>query len=142
MKRGVYIYKVLGLVALLALVVACSEGSHHDVPRDGVISATNDFSIKLLKQLAAQNEDKDIMFSPLGIVYSLEIMSNGADGETRQLIQQTLGLDSFQLYDVNAVSSMMMATHGMGGVDKKTRANKATTEIKIQKDSSNGKIYS
>ena len=35
MKRGVYIYKVLGLVALLALVVACSEGSHHDVPRDG-----------------------------------------------------------------------------------------------------------
>ena len=126
MKRGVYIYKVLGLVALLAFIVACSEGSHHDVPRDGVISATNDFSIKLLKQLAAQNEDKDIMFSPLGIVYSLEIMSNGADGETRQLIQQTLGLDSFQLYDVNAVSSMMMATHGMGGVDKKTRANKAT----------------
>ena len=126
MKRGVYIYKVLGLVALLAFIVACSEGSHHDVPRDGVISATNDFSIKLLKQLAAQNEDKDIMFSPLGIVYSLEIMSNGANGETRQLIQQTLGLDSFQLYDVNAVSSMMMATHGMGGVDKKTRANKAT----------------
>ena len=126
MARAKTIYKVLGLLALLAFVVACSEGYHHEAPRDGVIRATNEFSIKLLKQLAAQNEDKDIMFSPLGIVYSLEIMSNGADGETKQLIQQTLGLDSFQLYDVNAVSSMMMATHGMGGIDKKTRDNKAT----------------
>ena len=126
MSRGKSIYKVLGLLALLAFVVACSEGSHHEVPRDGVIRATNDFSIKLLKQLAAQNEDENIMFSPLGIVYSLEILSNGADGETKQLIQQTLGLDSFQLSDVNAVSSMMMTTHGMGGIDKKTGANKAS----------------
>ena len=68
MKRSISIYKVLGLWALLALVVACSEGSHHEVPRDGVIRATNEFSIKLLKQLAAQNEDENIMFSPLGIV--------------------------------------------------------------------------
>ena len=126
MSRGKSIFKVLGLLALLAFVVACSEGSHHEVPRDGVIRATNDFSIKLLKQLAAQNEDENIMFSPLGIVYSLEILSNGADGETKQLIQQTLGLDSFQLSDVNAVSSMMMTTHGMGGIDKKTGANKAS----------------
>lgn len=117
---------MLGLFALLAFVVACSEVSHHDVPRDGVIRATNDFSIKLLKQLAAQNEDQNIMFSPLGIVYSLEIMSNGADGETKQLIQQTLGLDSFQLCDVNTVSSLMMTTHGMGGTDKKAGANKAS----------------
>jgi hypothetical protein len=57
MKRSISIYKVLGLLALLTLVVACSEGSHHEVPRDGVIRATNEFSIKLLKQLAAQNED-------------------------------------------------------------------------------------
>ncbi len=126
MKRSISIYKVLGLWALLALVVACSEGSHHEVPRDGVIRATNEFSIKLLKQLAAQNEDENIMFSPLGIVYTLEILSNGADGETRQLIQQTLGLDSFLLSDVNAVSSMMMTTHGMGGIDKKTGADKAS----------------
>ena len=28
MSRGVYIYKVLGLVALLAFIVACSDGSH------------------------------------------------------------------------------------------------------------------
>jgi serpin B len=126
MTRCVSIYKVLGLWALLALVVACSEGSHHEVPRDGVIRATNEFSIKLLKQLAAQNEDENIMFSPLGIVYTLEILSNGADGETKQLIQQTLGLDSFLLSDVNAVSSMMMTTHGMGGIDKKTGANKAS----------------
>ena len=92
MSRGKSIYKVLGLLALLTFVVACSEGSHHEVPRDGVIRGTNDFSIKLLKQLAAQNEDKDIMFSPLGIVYTLEILSNGADADTRQLIQHTLGL--------------------------------------------------
>ena len=126
MARAKTIYKVLGLLALLAFVVACSEGYHHEAPRDGVIRVTNDFSIKLLKQLAAQNDDKDIMFSPLGIVYSLEILSNGADGETKQLIQQTLGLDSFLLSDVNAVSSLMMTTHGMGGIDKKTGANKAS----------------
>lgn len=117
---------MLGLFALLAFVVACSEVSHHDVPRDGVIRATNDFSINLLKQLAAQNEDKTIMFSPLGIVYSLEIMSNGADGETKQLIQQTLGLDSFQLCDVNAVSRLMKTIHGMSGVDKVTEVKKAS----------------
>ena len=126
MSRGLSIIKVLRLLALLAFVVACSEGSYHELPRDGVIRTTNDFSIKLLKQLAAQNEDQNIMFSPLGIVYSLEIMSNGADGETKQLIQQTLGLDSFQLCDVNTVSSLMMTTHGMGGIDKKAGANKAS----------------
>jgi serpin B len=124
--RGTCLYKLLGLLALLAFVVACSEGSHHELPRDGVIKATNDFSIKLLKQLAAQNEDQDIMFSPLGIVYSLEIMSNGADGETMQLLQQALGLDSIQLYDVNAVSSLMMKIHGLGGVDNKTGADMAS----------------
>lgn len=117
---------MLGLFALLAFVVACSEVSHHEVPRDGVIRGTNDFSIKLLKQLAVQNENQDIIFSPLGIVYSLEIMSNGADGETKQLIQQTLGLDSFQLCDVNAVSSLMKTIHGMGGVEKMAGANKAS----------------
>ena len=42
-----------------------------------IISATNDFSFKLFQSLADNNKDKDFIISPLGVVYSLDIISNG-----------------------------------------------------------------
>lgn len=49
-----------------------------------IIHATNDFSFRLLQSLAANNKDKNFIISPLGVVYSLEIIGNGADGKTRK----------------------------------------------------------
>lgn len=45
MKRGVYIYKVLGLVALLAFIVACSDGSHIYPKIKGWSTVDNRFSV-------------------------------------------------------------------------------------------------
>ena len=45
MKRGIYIYKVLGLVALLAFIVACSDGSHIYPKIKGWSTVDNRFSV-------------------------------------------------------------------------------------------------
>lgn len=76
-----------------------------------IISATNDFSFRLLQSLAANNKDKDFIISPLGVVYSLELISNGAGGQTKQLLQQQLGTSQFSLDDINALRRKMMLCH-------------------------------
>ena len=44
-----------------------------------IIRATNDFSFRLFQSVVANSTGKDILISPLGVVYSLELISNGED---------------------------------------------------------------
>lgn len=77
----------------------------------GIISATNDFSFRLFQLLAANNLGKEFIFSPLGAVYSLEIISNGSGGHTQKLLQQQLGTSQYSLDDINALRRKMMLYH-------------------------------
>ena len=45
------------------------------------------------------------------MVYSLEIIGNGADGETRQKLQQYLGTNKYDQADINALRRRMMLCH-------------------------------
>ena len=82
-----------------------------DETEKGIISATNDFSFKLIQSLIANNKGKDFVVSPLGVVYTLEIISNGADGKTKQLLQQQLNTCNFEQKDINALRRKMMICH-------------------------------
>ncbi len=119
---------IIKVVAMLAAVAVCGgchnvretveeAAAHADVSyklKDSekeIISASNDFSFKLFQSLAVNNKDNDFIISPLGVVYSLDIISNGAGGHTKQQLQQQLGTCKFNQDDINALRRKMMLWH-------------------------------
>ena len=76
-----------------------------------IIHATNYFSFRLFQSVAANSQGKDILISPLGVVYSLDLISNGAGGHTKQLLKQQLGTSKFNQDDINALRRKMMLCH-------------------------------
>jgi serpin B len=87
-------------------------------PEKEIISTTNDFSFKLLQSLTANNKDKDFILSPLGVVYTLEIIGNGTDGKTRQKLQQYLGTGKYDQADINALRRRIMLCHAKVSLDE------------------------
>ena len=123
MTRG--IIKVMTTLAFTAVWGGCHNvretveeaAAHADVSYElkdsekEIISATNDFSFKLFQSLADNNRDKDFIISPLGVVYSLDLISNGASGHTKQQLQQQLGTSQYSLDEINALRRKMMLCH-------------------------------
>ena len=126
------IIKVVATLLITAACVSCHNAretveeaaAHANVSYDtseserGIISATNDFSFRLFQSLAAKNKEKNFIFSPLGVVYSLEIISNGADGHTQKLLQKQLGTSLYSLDDINALRRKMMLCHAKVSLDE------------------------
>ena len=52
--------------------------------------ANTQFGFKLLDELRKQSEDKDIFISPLSISLALAMAYNGAEGETKGAMAETL----------------------------------------------------
>ena len=123
MTRG--IIKVMATLAITAVCGGCHNvretveeaAAHADVSYElkdsekEIISATNDFSFKLFQSLADNNKDKDFIISPLGVAYSLDIISNGASGHTQQQLQHQLGTSQYSLDEINALRRKMMLCH-------------------------------
>ena len=100
------------LVLLLVIFSVCCKGNHPksslvdaEVSReeqDMIISKGNDFSLKLFKDIAANEKDKNIFISTIGMLYSLNIIHNAASGHTRQEIFNALNLDSTSVDVINS----------------------------------------
>ena len=117
--------KSAATIALVAVCMSCQSAKESvedaaahtdadfgiDKTEEGIISATNDFSFRLFQSLAANNKEKDFIFSHLGAEYSLEIISNGAGGHTQNLLLQQLGTSQYSLDDINALRRKMMLCH-------------------------------
>ena len=130
MKRG--IIKFMAALAVTAVCGGCHNvretveeaAAHANVSYElkdsekEIISATNDFSFKLFQSLADNNKDKDFIISPLGVVYSLDIISNGTGGHTKQQLQQQLGTSQFNQDDINSLRRKMMLCHAKDSVSK------------------------
>lgn len=128
MKRG--IIKFMAILAITAVCGGCRNvresveeaAAHANVSYElkesekEIINATNDFSFKLFQSLADNNRDKDFIISPLGVVYSLDIISNGASGQTKQLLQQQLDTSQYSLDEINALRRKMMLCHAKDSV--------------------------
>ena len=126
------IIKVVATLAISIVFDSCHNvretveeaAVHADVSYDvkesekEIISATNDFSFRLFQYLTDNNKENNLIISPLGVVYSLEIIGNGADGETRQKLQQYLGTDKYDQADINALRRRMMLCHAKVSLDE------------------------
>ena len=62
---------------------------------EGGSVAVTDFAIRLFN--AANEDGKSTLISPLSVLYALAMTANGAEGETREQIEETLGMSVEEL---------------------------------------------
>ena len=70
-----------------------------------LISSSNAFGLKLFQQLSNKENEKSIVFSPTAVIYSLNMLNNGAAGKTKQALCHVLGYSEKQLEYVNKLNN-------------------------------------
>jgi serpin B len=87
-----------------------------------LINSNNDFAFNLFRKARG---DKSKILSPLSITFALGMLNNGAEGETLQEINQTLGFGEAGADAINAFSQKMLKESNT--LDEKTKALIANT---------------
>ena len=101
---------------LLALCVACAAPRRErlkdvaekaevsfflDESQRKLVDGSNEFGIRLFQVMAQAHPDSSMVISPMGVVYSLNMLNNGTDGETLTEICKALGYGEGDLQHVN-----------------------------------------
>ena len=97
-----------------------------------IISSSNAFGLKLFQQLSNKEEEKSIVFSPTAVIYSLNMLNNGAAGKTKQALCHALGYPEKKLDEVNKLNKKILI-----GQRRETFSNTGVSNPK-DKGSSNG----
>ena len=87
-----------------------------------LINSNNDFAFNLFREA---RRDTSCVLSPLSITYALGMLNNGADGQTLQEINQTLGFGEAGADAINAFCQKMLKEANT--LDAKTKALLANT---------------
>ena len=87
-----------------------------------LIESNNDFAFNLFRKARG---DKSKILSPLSITFALGMLNNGADGQTLQEINQTLGFGEAGADAINAFCQKMLKEANT--LDEKTKALIANT---------------
>jgi serpin B len=66
-----------------------------------LIESDNKFGLKLFRQINVTQTDSNVFISPLSISMALSMTLNGADGTTREAMDQTLELTGLTLEEIN-----------------------------------------
>ena len=106
MKRTVL---VLGALAMLA---GCNGNGNGDFPERQYINLTrsesevvntgNGFAFDLYREVAAENDGKNLFLSPLSAQAALLMAANGAKGDTYNQIVKAIGFENYSADDVNS----------------------------------------
>jgi len=87
-----------------------------------LINSNNDFAFNLFREA---RRDTSCVLSPLSITFALGMLNNGADGQTLQEINQTLGFGDAGAEAINAFCQKMLKEANT--LDPKTKALLANT---------------
>ena len=66
-----------------------------------LVTADNAFGLKLFREILRDQPDTNVFISPLSVAMALGMTYNGADGTTREAMQQTLELSGLTLEEIN-----------------------------------------
>ncbi len=83
-----------------------------DLPQKSaqLIEADNRFGLDLFKRIVAESAPNDnVMISPLSVSMALSMVYNGANGDTRREMEQTLGFSNLTTEEVNASHKALLA---------------------------------
>ena len=72
------------------------------------VTSSNTFSLKLFQLLANKNSKESIVLSPMAVVYSLDMINNGANGKTQEVISKALGYTADDLDAINSLNRTML----------------------------------
>jgi serine protease inhibitor len=67
------------------------------------------FSLKLLREIAQQEPDKNIIISPMSVAVALALVYNGAEGDTKDAMSRVLELDGLDRDTINAANAALLA---------------------------------
>lgn len=68
---------------------------------EALITSGNTFSFNIFQKIVADEQEKNVFISPLSISMALGMTLNGAGGETKAGIKQTLGMSEMDLQAIN-----------------------------------------
>jgi serine protease inhibitor len=75
----------------VALAFTATTGLVEDLSDKSASSSTR-FAFKLLRQLASEQEKRNLFFSPASVMLSLWMLHDGATGQTRESMARVLEL--------------------------------------------------
>ena len=76
----------------------------------GLVDANNAFGFDVFGQLVRTSPTKNVFVSPVGIALALEIVANGAKGDTLAGMAKTLRLAGMDVADVNTANAALQAS--------------------------------
>jgi serine protease inhibitor len=108
-NRNYLLYAILGLIILaIAIGGGCSMFGSESMAApveeldQRLVDANNGLGFNIYRQLAAQEPERNIFVSPSSIITALAMAYNGAEGETRAAMEETLLLQGMTMDEVNA----------------------------------------
>ena len=110
--------KKFALLAMLAAGCATAQPTQLTTEQKEMAQAGNDFAFRLLQQVD-RAENGDWFVSPMSLQFLLDVILNGAGGETAEEIARTLGCDVAQLNAINEYSHLMLDR--LGKLDPATK---------------------
>ena len=118
---------ILFFLLIISLLTACnSEEVNVDNPpnlralsgdEQELIQTSNNFTFDLFKAIYQTQSDENIFISPLSVDIALAMTVNGASGDTKEVMKQTLGLEN--LSDEAANEAVKKLTELLLGMDRK-----------------------
>ena len=130
----------IALLGAAALLAACEK--ENTVPKEqfierkdfvltrsdlDFIQANNGFALDLFKRVAAKEEGKSTLISPLSVTIDFGMVNNGAVGDTRDEINRVLGYREGTVDGLNAFCQSMLVQSGK--VDPSTTLNIANAAV-------------
>ena len=128
------IYKLLLTLATILYMVACEtrpvEPEKNKIPIDKsteeLIKSDNEFGIDLYKKLLAyQDNNSNVILSPISAALALAMTYNGADSTTKTAMEESLKKEGFTTEEINKIYKNLM--NGLMSVDKNVTLNIANS---------------
>jgi serine protease inhibitor len=102
--------KVLTAILVLCIGIGfmqCTGNTTSPIPREltkaekQLVESDNKFGLKLFKEINKAAKDSNVFISPLSVSMALGMTYNGADGSTKEAMENTLELNDLTIQEVN-----------------------------------------
>lgn len=123
--KKIIVYSLL--FALVVTLAGCSNSMNlvQAQKQDEVVIGNTKFALELFKVLNREDDDKNIFISPLSISTALTMTLNGADGSTKDAMEEALFYKGLNLEQINAGSKYLF--ENLMNMDKQVTLNIANS---------------
>jgi serpin B len=107
MKRLIYLIATIALIFAVVTCTNCPTTPGNREVREltsvekALVEADNNFGLKIFREINKAEKDKNVFISPLSISMALGMTLNGANGETKEAMQNALELAGLSDQQIN-----------------------------------------